>query len=68
MDNDGVLKMRGEIMRKINVLFICHERDINGATRSMLDLISVLKEKYNFYVLLRFDNGEVFAGVIDIWR
>ena len=63
MDNDGVLKMRGELMRKINVLFICHERDINGATRSMLDLISVLKEKYNFYVLLRFDNGEVFDEI-----
>ncbi len=47
----------------MNILFICHEKSINGATRSMLNLIDELQKYHKFYILLRFNEGEVFDEV-----
>lgn len=47
----------------MNILFICHEKSINGATRSMLNLIEELQKYHKFYILLRFNEGEVFDEV-----
>lgn len=43
----------------MNVLFVGHERILNGASRSMINLIDTLSDRCNFFVLLPFDDGPV---------
>lgn len=42
----------------MNILFIGHERDINGASKSLLNIISRLENKNNIYVLTAYSSGE----------
>nr|WP_296047214.1 glycosyltransferase family 4 protein [uncultured Blautia sp.] len=43
----------------MNVLFITHERNLNGASKSMLNLIDELRDKHAFYVVSSFSEGPV---------
>lgn len=43
----------------MNVLFITHERNLNGASKSMLNLIDELSDKHTFYVVSPFSDGPV---------
>lgn len=44
----------------MKVMIISHEKDINGSTRSMYDLIMELKDKVHFYVVLPSKEGLAF--------
>lgn len=41
----------------MNIMYISHEFQLNGASRSLLELIHELKKKHNIYVLTGFKNG-----------
>jgi glycosyltransferase involved in cell wall biosynthesis len=43
----------------MNVLFITHEKNLNGASKSMLNLIDELSDKHTFYVVSSFSEGPV---------
>lgn len=43
----------------MNVLFITHEKNLNGASKSMLNLIDELSNKHNFYAISPFSDGSV---------
>lgn len=42
------------------ILFIGHESDLNGASKSLLNIISSLEGKKQVYVLTSFDNGPFY--------
>lgn len=41
----------------MKILFIGHENELNGASKSLLNVISVLKDKHKIYVLTSYNNG-----------
>lgn len=43
----------------MNILLITHERNLNGASKSLLNIIEQLKEKHKFYVLTPFSDGQM---------
>ncbi len=43
----------------MNILFITHEKRLNGSSRSMLDIITELRSQHRFYVVSPYDCGEV---------
>ena len=48
----------------MNILFISHEADLNGASKSMINIIDELKDKHTFYVILRYTCGEVYDALV----
>lgn len=42
----------------MKILFIGHEKDVNGASKSLLNIISQFEEKNKIYVLTSFGEGE----------
>lgn len=44
----------------MNVLFITHEKNLNGASKSMLNLIDELSDMHTFYVVSPYSDGPVF--------
>lgn len=44
----------------VKILFIGHERDINGASKSLLNIVSQLEEKHQIYILTAYDSGEFY--------
>lgn len=47
----------------MNILFIGHEADLNGASRSLLNLISILENNHNIYVLTSFNKGAFYEAL-----
>ena len=45
----------------LKILMIAHEKDLNGSSRSMINIIDHLKTEHEFSVVLPFDTGEVYA-------
>lgn len=43
---------------KINILFINHERNLGGAAKSLLGIVSELGDDYNICILTPFKNGD----------
>lgn len=44
----------------MNILFIAHERELNGATRSLLNILSEIQDKHKVYVLTSFKEGPFY--------
>ena len=44
----------------MNILFIGHEDYINGASRSLLNIIDALSERNKIYVLTSYSSGEFY--------
>ncbi|WP_027643293.1 glycosyltransferase family 4 protein [Enterocloster clostridioformis] len=47
----------------MNVLFIGHEKNLNGASRSMINLIDELSDRCNFTVVLPYKEGAVIDAL-----
>lgn len=48
----------------MKILFVSHEKNMNGSTRSMINLIEKLKEEHQFYVLLPWGQGDTYDALI----
>lgn len=44
----------------MKILYIGHEKELNGASRSLLDIISVLEHEHDIYVLTSFGEGSFY--------
>lgn len=44
----------------MNILMITHENKLNGASKSMLNLIDQMKDEHSFVVLCPFNNGPIY--------
>lgn len=44
----------------MNILFITHEKNLNGASKSMLNLIDEMSDRHIFYVVSPFKEGPVY--------
>jgi L-malate glycosyltransferase len=48
----------------VKILFIGHESSLNGASKSMLNIIDTLSEKHKIYVLTSFQSGTFYKELI----
>jgi len=44
---------------KMNILFVTHEKNLNGASKSMINIIDQLKDKHTFIVVSKTSDGAV---------
>ena len=44
-------------MENVKILFISHERELNGATKSLINLISQFEKRNKIYVLTAYNDG-----------
>lgn len=44
----------------MNILFVAHERNMNGSSRSMVNIIEALQDQHRFYVAIPWNSGEVY--------
>lgn len=44
----------------MRILFISHERNLNGSSKSLLNIIEILEQEHTIYVLTRFSDGAVY--------
>ena len=44
-------------MENVKILFISHEKDLNGATKSLINLISQFEKRNKIYVLTAYNDG-----------
>ena len=44
----------------MRILFIGHERDLNGASKSLLNIITQLEREHHIYILTAYDSGEFY--------
>ena len=49
----------------MKVLFVTHEMDLNGATKSMLNLIDCFKENHQIYVLVSENYGPLYDKLLE---
>lgn len=47
----------------MKILFICHERNLNGASRSLINIISVLEKEHELYALTCYSDGDMFNAL-----
>ncbi|WP_028515426.1 glycosyltransferase family 4 protein [Ruminococcus flavefaciens] len=48
----------------MKILFIGHEDDLNGASKSLLEIISILEKKHQIYVLTRSTKGTFYKELL----
>lgn len=48
----------------MNILFVGHEKNLNGASMSMLDIIREMKKNNKIYVLMPYDKGPVYDELV----
>ena len=44
----------------LRILFISHEKNLNGSSKSLLNIIEMLEQEHTIYVLTRFSDGAVY--------
>ena len=48
----------------MRILFITHEKNLNGSSKSLLNIIEILEQEHTIYVLTRFSDGAVYDELI----
>lgn len=47
----------------MKILFVCHEKNLNGASRSLINIISVLEKDHELFALTCYPNGDMYDAL-----